>query len=212
MKRIMMAVVLAFMPVMLLTTQAQLLMKKHYEGRQPSEYYLKGAVTERDGKVVFSKDIDVPGKSARELFFAVGQWAELRYMANTTRGQWYDANFFHNYENANILTADIDQLTISCQGDEELVFTNKVLNRDAARLFYLLKLCFQDGHVYAELSQIAYTYTFVERPEHMKAEEWIADSEAFDKKGRLLKSVARFRVKTIDLKDELFKEIEEAVQ
>ena len=40
-------------------------MKKDYQGRQPSEYYLKGAVPERDGKVVFTRDIDVPGKSSR---------------------------------------------------------------------------------------------------------------------------------------------------
>ena len=70
----------------------------------------------------------------------------------------------------------------------------------------------RDGPVAVEMSQLYYTYVFVEDPERMAAEEWISDREAFDKKGRLLKSVARFRVKTVDLKDELMKEIEEAVK
>ena len=191
---------------------AQLLMKKDYQGRQPSEYYLKGAVPERDGKVVFTRDIDVPGKSSRDLFYAVGHWAELRFAANTARGEWYEPTFYHNFEYAGVQTADIDAGLILCQGDEDLVFTNKVLNRDAARLQYVLRIRFADGKVTAEMSQIAYTYTLVEQPERITAEDWITDGEAISKKGRLLKAAARFRVRTIDLKDQLFKEIEEAVR
>lgn len=212
MKRLMIAWAVAFMPLLLTTASAQLLMKNHYEGRQDASHYAVGAVTESDGKVVFAKDIVAEGKTASELFYAVGQWAELRYMPGTTRGEWYDPAFFHNYEFANIMTADADQHTIVCQGDEELLFTNKVLNRDAARINYQLRIKTEDSAVRVELSQITYTYTFVEQPERVTAEEWISDKEAFNKKGKMLKSVARFRVKTIDLKDELFKEIEEAVK
>lgn len=194
------------------TANAQLLMKKNYEGRQDATYYLKGAVPEQGGKVVFTKVISAPGKSKRDIFFAVGQWAELRYHANTARGEWYEPNAFHNLDYSNVQTADIDEGIITCQGDEEIVFTNKVLNRDATRLQYVLRLQVSDGEVRAEMSQIVYTYTLVEEAERIPAEDWITDREAINKKGRLLKAAARFRVRTIDLKDELFKEIEEAVR
>ncbi|MDO4995391.1 MAG: DUF4468 domain-containing protein [Bacteroidales bacterium] len=194
------------------TASAQLLMKKNYEGRQDATYYLKGAVPEQGGKVVFTKVISVPGKSKRDIFFAVGQWAELRYQANTARGEWYEPNAFRNLDYSNVQTADIDEGLITCQGDEEIVFTNKVLNRDATRLQYVLRLQVSDGEVKAEMSQIVYTYTLVEEAERIPAEDWITDREAINKKGRLLKAAARFRVRTIDLKDELFKEIEEAVR
>lgn len=212
MKRLMIGLAMAVLPLMATTASAQLLMKKYYDGRQDATYYLAGAVPEREGKIVFTKEIEAQGKSARDLFYKLGQWADLRYTPNTTRGEWTEASFFHNYEYAGVTLADVDEGTLVCQGDEELVFTNKVLNRDATRTNYILRLSVRDGHVTAEISQIYFTYVFVEEPERMAAEEWISDREAFDKKGRLLKSVARFRVKTVDLKDELFKEIEEAVR
>ena len=193
------------------TASAQLLMKKEYQGRQPQEYYLKGAVPERGGKVVFSREFEVPGRSRQDLFYAVGRWAELRYAPNTVRGEWYEPTYYHNFEFANVQIADVDEGNLLCQGDEEMVFTNKVLNRDAARLQYVLQFHVSDGKVSAEISQIVYTYTLVEMPERIPAETWITDSEAINKKGRLLKASARFRVKTVDLKDELFKEIEEAL-
>lgn len=192
------------------SASAQLLMKKTYDGRQPADYYMKGAVTEQGGKIVFSKDIDVPGRSAKDLFFAVGQWAELRYAPNTVRGEWFEPTFFHNFDFSTITKADVDDGVIVCQGDEELVFTNKILNRDATRFNYVLSITITDGHVRAQVSQLVYTYTFVEQAERMAAEDWISDREAFNKKGHMLKAVARFRVKTVDFKDELFKEIEEA--
>ena len=194
------------------TTHAQLLMKKNYEGRQDASYYLTGAVPEQGGKVVFTKVISVPGKSKQDLFYAVGQWAELRYQANTARGEWYEPNAFRNLDYSRVQTADIDDGIITCQGDEEIVFVNKVLNRDATRMQYVLRLNFTDGQVQVEMSQIVYTYTLVEEAERIAAEDWITDREAMNKKGRLLKASARFRVRTIDLKDELFKEIEEAAR
>ncbi len=209
-KNILVATVVMMAWLTAATANAQLLMKKEYKGRQPAEYYLKGAVPERDGKVVFSTVIDAPGKSRQDLFYAIGRWAEMRYAAGIQSGEWFEPAFFHNYEFASVQTADVDEGVITCQGDEELVFTNKVLNRDAARLQYLLRLQVADGRVAAEISQIAYTYTFVEEAERVAAEDWITDREAIGRKGGLLKAAARFRVRTVDLKDELFRELEEA--
>ena len=41
----------------------------------------------------------------------------------------------------------------------------------------------------------------------MKAENWLPDEVAFDKKGKLKKFEGKFRRKTIDLKEKLVKEL-----
>ena len=44
------------------------------------------------------------------------------------------------------------------------------------------------------------------------AEDWITDSEAFNRKGtKFLKSTGKFRIKTIDLKDALFQKAADTV-
>ena len=47
--------------------------------------------------------------------------------------------------------------------------------------------------------------------ERIAAEDWITDSQAFSNKGKLLHGVAKFRIKTIDTFDEIFKEISESL-
>ena len=45
----------------------------------------------------------------------------------------------------------------------------------------------------------------------MIAEDWITDDNAFNKKGELKKFEGKFRRKTIDLKEQLIKELTEAL-
>ena len=45
----------------------------------------------------------------------------------------------------------------------------------------------------------------------MIAEDWITDDNAFNKKGELKKFEGKFRCKTIDLKEQLIKELTEAL-
>ena len=48
--------------------------------------------------------------------------------------------------------------------------------------------------------------------EHFTAESYITDTEAMNKKkSKLLKKPGKFRVKTIDLKNDLFAELEKAL-
>ena len=63
-----------------------------------------------------------------------------------------------------------------------------------------------------KLNNISYTYNLTETPDKIVAEDWITDKEAISKKGTLYRNAAKFRIKTVDLKNELVKEITEAAQ
>ena len=72
-------------------------------------------------------------------------------------------------------------------------------------------LTIEDGKVSAELRNISYTYSLTDTPQRIEAEDWITDKEAITKNNKLNRGSGKFRVKTIDLKDELFKEIQETL-
>ena len=199
------------LPMCIATADAQLFQSKSLTGRLEASAYLKGAVTEENGEVVFAKTIEVPGKSKAQIVANLRRWASLRYMAEASQGVWTDKNYFKNYEHARVATIDAESTpaVIECQADEELIFTNKTLSKDYSRLNYTLTLQVTDGKVQVRMNHIVYTYTLTDQAQRILAEDWITDAEAFSKKGQLLRNVAKFRVKTIDLKDELMSEIQE---
>ncbi len=205
MKKLLIAIMVAVLPVCVETASAQLFQKKDFQGRKDRKEYMQGAVPQANGKVVFTKEFN----TAKNAFDALKQWAGLRFMPNTQQGVWSDANYFNNGDFA--LAETPDQNTIVCTGDEELVFTNKALARDASKVNYKLTLNITDTKVVATISDIAYIYNLTDVAERIPAEDWITDSEAFSKKGDLLRRVAKFRIKTIDLVDELFSEIESTI-
>lgn len=185
--------------------------KKTYQGRRPLAEYLRGAVPVEDGQVVWHATLPL-GKSPAEAFRSLKQWASLRYTPLTQRGEWNAEDYFKNFEYASVTTADDARMVLECKGDEELVFSNKILERDATRISYTLNLRVEGGNVVATLHILHYLYALTDQTQRLDATDWITDEEAFSKKGTLLRRVARFRIKTIDMKDRLFKEIGEAVK
>ncbi len=211
MKKLIIAAMAAFLPLCASTASAQgLFSKKQPKGRQDLSAYMQGAVTEESGKVVFRQVVDAPGKTKSQLFQNLQQWASFRYMPNAIQGEWNDDNYFHNFDFAKVLTAEAGSGVIECQADEEIVFTNKTLARDASHINYTLRITVADGRVEAVVSNIAYTYNLSDTPSRIAAEDWITDKEAISKKGTFYKGSGKFRVKTVDLKNQLFKEIGEA--
>lgn len=199
------------LPMCVSTASAQLFQSKSLQGRLEAKAYMQGAVTEENGEVVFSQDIEVPLKTKAQIMTNLQRWASLRYLAESSQGVWTDNNYFKNYEHAQVAKVDAQSTpaVIECKADEELIFTNKTLSKDYSRLNYTLTLRIQDGKVSVRMTDIVYTYNLTDQAQRIKAEDWITDSEAFSKKGQLLRNVAKFRIKTIDLKDELMKEIKE---
>lgn len=174
-----------------------------------SEYAKAGAVPEVNGKVVFTKEISAPGKSKEELYTVLSSFAALRFSAGSARGNWREPNFFSNLDYAQVKEADKEAGRIVAQGAEEMIFSNKALSKDYTHVFYQFTAEAAAGKIMLTMNNIAFVYVGSQESERIPAEDWITDKEALNKKGQLRRISGKFRVKTIDLFDELAKEIEE---
>ncbi len=162
----------------------------------PDQKYLQGAVPVVDGKVVFSRTFEAPGKSAFEIYNIIG-----KFFQDVTREP--------NQLNSMIVKADTTDYELGASYEEWLVFRSNVISLDRTRFYYVLKAICQNGKVQVEMSHIKYLYEEERNPQRYKAEDWIVDSEAVNKKNtKLLPLTGKFRRKTIDRKDYLFNKIE----
>lgn len=166
------------------------------EKENPDQKYLLGAVPVVDGKVVFSKTIEAPGKSASQIYGILKQ-----YMEKMTT----ESNQIHSQ----LIVADDSKHELGGSYEEWLVFKKTLLQLDQTRFLYVLEANCSDGKADVTLSRIRYLYDENRTPQHLKAEEWITDKEAVNKKGtKLLPISGKFRRKTIDRKDFLFNKFE----
>ena len=158
--------------------------------------YLKGAVPEVNGQVVFSKHIEAPGKTASQIYDIM-----LQYMQRLTKTS--------NQIESQISTSDAQKHEIVGIYQEWLVFKNTALSLDRTRFFYALRAQCSDGAVDIEMMRIRYLYEEERTPQRMTAEEWITDKESVNKKNtKLMPMSGKFRRKTIDRKDYLFNKFE----
>ncbi|SFO85763.1 DUF4468 domain-containing protein [Prevotella sp. tf2-5] len=166
----------------------------------PNQKYLKGAVPVVDGKVVFSKTFEAPGKSAFDIYNIIG-----KFFQDVTREP--------NQLNSKIVKADTTDYELGASYEEWLVFQSNAISLDRTRFYYVLKAVCQNGKVTVEMSHIKYFYEEERKPQRYKAEEWITDEEAVNKKNtKLLPITGKFRRKTIDRKDYLFNKIEDLLR
>lgn len=209
MKKILFAIALASICGSMSAQSEGLFAKKSIKARQDlSAYEQKGVVPEVDGKVTFTDVISAPGKSKEAIFNSLKQWASLRYEANISRGLYTDPDFFKNIEYAKVKSADNASGVIVCDGAEELIFSIKTLAKNYTQAFYTLTLKANEGSVEFRLDNLSFNIDEGEgRFTRVKAEEWITDKEALNKKGKLARIPGKYRVKTIDLVAELKKEI-----
>lgn len=213
MKKSIIVLFIAALPAMVHAQSAGLFGRKSDKNTPADSIYTaKNAIPEVDGKIVFHTSIAAPGQSKEDIYAKVAQWASLRYEANSTKGVYTDADFYKNLEYANVKAVDKQNGKIQCQGAEELIFSLKPLAKNFTQAFYLLDLTVADGHVDFNLHNLAFN---VDQGEgvfvRVAAEEWISDKECLNKKGELRRIPGKFRIKTIDLVNELEKEISEAI-
>ena len=158
--------------------------------------YLKGAVPEVNGKVVFSTSINAPGKTADEVFDIV-----KTYLVKMTGEK--------NQQAASLVVDNKEKHELGATFNEWLVFKSNSIMLDQTRMLYVLKVRCSDGKANIEMTNIRYVYDEARKAMRYTAEEWITDKEALNKKGtRLLPVSAKFRRKTIDRKDFLFNKFE----
>ncbi len=160
------------------------------------EKYLRGAVPLVDGRVVFSKKIEAPGKSADDIYNIVRQ-----YMEKVTKEK--------NQLNSRLVIEDADKHEVAGTYEEWLVFKSNAIFLDRTRFHFVLSAKCMDGSCELTMTRIRYIYDEYRNRQDIKAEDWITDKECVNKKNtHLYPQTGKFRRKTIDRKDYLFDKIE----
>ena len=161
------------------------------------EKYLAGAVPTIDGKVVFSKTINIPGKNADEVYAAM--YDKLIELIGAESSLDQSALVLSN-ENEHKLGAKIF---------EYLVFHSNALSLDRALMNYILMITCKDGVAEVEMKHINYEYE-KDRPTGFKApaEELITDKYSLNKKGTKLNRITgKFRRNTIERFESIIEEL-----
>ena len=163
--------------------------------------YLAGAVPEVDGHVMFSTTVQVPGKTAEQIYERA-----LQLMTELTKTS-------NQLEQSRIAYTNAETHQIVGSYQEWLVFKNKQINLDRTRMLYQLVADCRDGEMDLKMMRIVYLYDEERNPTTYKAEEWINDKYGLNKKQTKLARVSgQFRRKTIDRKDYLFENLGEMVK
>ena len=169
--------------------------------------YLLGAVPEVDGVVTFQKNFSVTDKSEQQIYDAVAA-----YINNSLIG-----NAIHDKSQpyTRIISEEKASGEIVARIEEYMTFTHVFLNLDRTRFRYLLNANVKGQKVSLTITQISYYYN-----EDMdgkngvpyKAEEWITDKVAVNKKGtKLYPRSGKFRRKTVDRVEEIFESFMDAL-
>lgn len=160
--------------------------------------YFVGAVPQKSGQVIFEETFDVPGKSKAELFQALQQYTE-----SVVKGE-------NHLPQSRIMELSPEEGVIAAAIEETLWFKRTALVSDFARFFYQLVFEASDAQFKVTLRRLRYIYEPLATPGQdgvMLAEEWITDKEALKKNGSKLRrgTSKKFRIGTIDRKNELFR-------
>lgn len=163
--------------------------QKEEKEKKDDTRYLVGAVPEVDGKVVFSKEFQIPGMSQAQIYETMLKWMTERLKENK------------NIE-SRVVFSNEEQGTIAGVGEEWIVFSSSALSLDRTLINYQITVTCKPGNCLVELEKIRFTYR---EKEKYKAEEWINDKYALNKdKTKLVRGLAKWRRKTVDFADDLF--------
>lgn len=184
------------------TTKKKSLFESNKKAVDPK--YLAGAVPVVDGKVTFTLDKDIPGKSAQEIYDIV--FATLEKMTKEE----------NQFKTSQVAIVNKQDHIIGARFKEWLVFQNTFLSLDRTIFNYTVITTCTNEHLNVTISRISYAYEMdrgVNDGMEMRAEEWITDENALNKKkDNLSKYSGKFRRKTIDRKDNIFETLLEALK
>ena len=174
---------------------------KVVEIKEEDKPYLEGAVPEMEGKIVFSRTINIPNKNASEIYDKTYQYLEQFTKSNTS------------LPGSRIVIVNKKQHIIAATLNEWLVFSNNFFSIDRAQFFYTLIATCKDNELLINVERIKYKYE-IGRPSELKttAEELISDKVALSKdKTKVKKAEKKFRYKTIDRVKEIMDNIQSNV-
>lgn len=162
-----------------------------------AKYLAKDAVPVENGRVIFTKEIEIP-MNVTDIYAAVQEWAGEQYAP------------VEEMPNHKVISNNTEAYEVTAGAEEWMVFANKFLSLDRTRVYYKINLACYDKKVVARIYDIRYWYEEErEGGSKFSAEEWITNEWALNKKGtKLSKKSGKFRRKTIDRAEEIFTNLE----
>ena len=195
MKRILIAI-LALMPLLAIAQDNtwERIEQEPVEPTNPDAKYLaKDAVPVVDGKVCWTTTISAPGKSAQQIFTILHK--QLDKMIKEP----------NQLEGSSIVVDDSVKYELGTVLHEWLVFRSAALSLDRTKFNFVVEVKCFDEKAEVAINRISYDYEIGREKVHY-SEEWITDKNAVNKKRTKLYPISsKFRRKTIDRKDFIFK-------
>ena len=162
--------------------------------------YLLGAVPEVDGIVTFQKNFTVTEKNEQQIYDIM-----QAYIKNSLIGGAIQAP---KSDYTRVISEERSSGTVVARIEEYMTFSHVFLNLDRTRFRYLLSASVKGQKVSLILTQITYYYNEDregKNGENYKAEEWITDKVAVNKKGtKLYPRSGKFRRMTVDRVEAIF--------
>lgn len=166
------------------------------------KYGLGTVPVDDNGTVTFSETIAIPqGMTQDDCYNLLLNWAKGRFAKP------------YSYS-GRILNEDNQTHRFIFHVEEMIVFKRNAVVADESRITYNFSVVVNNGNITVKMTDIKYRYEENREGggQAFTAEEWITDDEAFNKKKtKFLKRTGKFRIKTIDLKDALFKKVNDTV-
>lgn len=167
--------------------------------------YLKGCVPEENGVIVFRKSFSIPSMTTEKIYSILNNYINKSVIEPAIQGK-----------RTRILSDGKEDGLIVARVEEYMTFTHVFLNLDRTRFIYQLQAQVEDNKVKMAISQISYYYNEDSEGNNginYKAEEWISDAEAINKKGtRLYPRSGKFRIKTINRVEDIFQKCMDAFE
>ena len=167
--------------------------------------YLLGAVPETEGVVTFQKNITVTDKSEQQVYDILLAYINNSIMSNAIPNQQY----------SRLISEEKGNGTIVARIEEYMTFSHVFLNLDRTRFRYLLSAKVTGQKINLTITQVSYYYNEDREGKNgvnYKAEEWITDKVAVNKKGtRLYPRSGKFRMRTVDRVQEIFEGFKDAL-
>lgn len=165
---------------------------------QTEQKYLKGAVpVNTQGVVVFSHTYNVPGVSRADIFQKLADYTQQQLI----KGE-------NALPQSRIVENDAENGLLAARIEEYLYFKKKAWVMHRTRFFYDVIYQVEDGKFTINLQRLHYLYEPEETPndkmQDYRAEDWITDANALNRKGQLTRVAGKFRRFTIDRKNEIF--------
>lgn len=161
--------------------------------QEEDERYGAGAVSEEDGKVVFSGDVTDVSLSQDQLYDRLLAWAKSRF----------------DDENNRVVYENRDKYEFVVRGMEKLIFSSTALSLDTSEMSFHLIVRVTGNTAKIRLTNISYKYNDGNdrKPQRFSAEDIITDKYALTKKNKLNRINGKFRRATIDFTDNIFGEM-----